>query len=66
MQKLNFSLNISLCKTCYLQGGANFGPQRHNLNKLGRSSQDGATYIISGSMPSVQIRIFFYVFPKPM
>ena len=27
---------ISLCKTCDPRDGAIFGPQGHNLNKLGR------------------------------
>ena len=34
-------------KTCDIRGGAIFGRQRHNLNKLGRGSQDDATNIIS-------------------
>ena len=38
-----------------IHGGAIFGPQRYNLSKLGRGSQDDATNIIS--RPSV-----FYVF----
>ena len=36
-------------KTCDIRGGGGviFGRQRHNLNKLGRGSQDDATNIIS-------------------
>ena len=39
---------MSLSKTCDLRDGAIFGPQGHNLNKLGRV--DDATYIYQGSM----------------
>ena len=37
---------ISTNKTCDIRDGAIFGHQRHNLNKLGRGSQDDATNII--------------------
>ena len=40
-------LYMSLSKTCDLWGEAILGPQGHYLNKLGRGSQDDATYIIS-------------------
>ena len=54
-------------KTCDIQGRAIFGRKRHNLNKLGRGSQDDATNIIQGSRPSGFRQediffIFFYVF----
>ena len=38
---------ISLCKSFNLGGVAIFGPQRHDMNKLGRGSLDDATHIIS-------------------
>ena len=34
-------------KTCDIDDGASFGRQIHNLNKVGRCSQDDATNIIS-------------------
>ena len=40
-----------------------FGRQRHNLNKLGRGSQDDATNIISRLKPIVvSDKNIFYVF----
>ena len=33
---------VSLCKTCWPLGGANFLPQGYNLNNLGRSTLDKA------------------------
>ena len=40
-------IHVSLCKTCDLRGGVIFGPQGHDLNKLGRGSLDDATNVIS-------------------
>ena len=37
-------LYISLFKTFDFQAGVTFGPQGHDLNKLGRGSLDDATY----------------------
>ena len=37
---------ISLCKTCDPPGWAYFWPKGDNLDKLGRSSLDDATYQI--------------------
>ena len=37
----------STIQTSDIQGGAIFGRQQHNLNKLGRGSQDNVTNIIS-------------------
>ena len=54
-------LFISLSKRCDLRGTASFGPQGHNLNKLGRGSLDDATNIISRLYASlVSDKMFFY------
>ena len=37
---------ICLSKTCEIRGRAIFGPQGHNLSKLGRGSLNDATYVI--------------------
>ena len=57
--------NLTWCrtstnKTCVIRGRASFGRQKHNLNKLGRGSQDDATNIISMLYDK---KIFFMFLP---
>ena len=56
----------SLCELCDLQDRVIFGPQGHNLSKLGRSLLDDATNIITRLLWAgldVSDKNMFYVFP---
>ena len=52
-------LYISPSKTCDLHGRAIFGPQRHNLNKLGRGPLDYKHNIKPLGLLLFQTRFFF-------
>ena len=54
---------MSTNKTSDIQGGAKFGRQGHNLNKLGRGTQDGATNIIP-RLPIIRNKSFVYWKPS--
>ena len=47
VDKINRMQSFNKTKTSEIRGEAIFGWQGHNLNKLGRGSQDDATNIIS-------------------
>ena len=54
---------VSLCKTCWPLGGANFGQQGYNLNNLARGPLDEARYQISKTWAFWFQTRFLKVFP---
>ena len=51
-------IHVSLCKTCGLQSGAIFGPQGHDLNKLGRCYKQNIKAVDRMVLDKI-----FYAFP---